>query len=610
MQEFPPISDYGFLSDCRSAALVASDGSVDWLCWPRFDSPSLFARLLDRERGGCFQIAPTERYRVERSYIERTNVLRTSFITETGRAELEDWLHVGSRQALCRLVRCTEGEIELASFCDPRPEYGADPEPLVFQPAFGYLSAQIDAESSLILNGFNEAWGDQPVICPSETFTLKAGEQHGFSLGFNRPGPSDLASAQRRALAFWWDWSRELTIPETIAPEQVIRSALVLKGLQYAPSGAIIAAPTTSLPEQIGGERNFDYRYSWLRDASFTLYALRSVGQTGEAESYFDWLKAIVLRYPSAPLRIMYAVDGSTELSERELGHLEGYRGSRPVRVGNGAATQNQLDTLGELADAIALFHRRRSDSAPNPQRWLLVRDLAERAAVAWHEPDQGIWEIRGPSQHFVYSKVMCWVALDRAIRLSARAPAELVDAGQIESWRREQEKIRDEVLERGYDAELGSFVQAYDSKALDASNLLLARVGFVAPSDPRFVGTVRATQRLLAGRGGLVERYDPEQTDDGFSGREATFAVCSLWLVLALLEIGSPGEARILFERVLACASPLGLFAEELTAEGAQLGNFPQAFTHIALIVAAFALDRAEARQRRAGPSGERREG
>lgn len=599
----PPISDYGFLSDCRSAALVSSEGSVEWLCWPRFDSPAIFARLLDRKRGGHFTICPTATFTVRRHYLAETNVLRTIFTTASGTVTLDDWMHAGSRQALCRLLSCTAGTVELEAVCDARPDYARGR--CFWQPRFGFLAGELEPGVEVFLDGFSSAWSDMSVLDdrPIERFTLNSGESHGFSLGFERPAPSDLLSSQKRTLDFWHGFSSSLELPDGPWAEAVVRSALTLKGLQYAPTGAIVAAATTSLPEQIGGERNFDYRYSWLRDAVFTLHALEQVGRRDEAESYFDWLRLIAVRSGSEQLQILYGVGGESELPETTLDHLAGYRDSAPVRIGNAAANQRQLDTLGELADAIWLHHRR--DERPlNPHRWMLVRALADRAATEWHEPDEGIWEVRGSKRHFTYSKVMCWVALDRALRLHPRAPKQLGSEDLCDRWRSQRQAIYEDVIANGYDAELGAFTQSYGSGTLDASNLLLARVGFIAADDPRFRSTVRQTeQRLL--RDGLLLRYEADLTDDGFAGDEGSFTLCTLWLVLALLEIGSIERARELFEHVVSHSSDLGLFSEELGADGTQLGNFPQGFTHIALIVCAFALERAGAYQRPLGPPG-----
>jgi GH15 family glucan-1,4-alpha-glucosidase len=579
---YVPISDYGFLSDCRSAALVATDGSVDWLCWPRFDSPSIFARVLDSDKGGSFRLAPVGPFTVERRYVERTNVLQTLYRTETGTVRVNDWLHTGARQSLCRLAKCIEGEVELEVDCDPRPEYGAAGE-VEWEPRLCWLICNLPDGSRLILDGLD---------APRERFTLRAGERRCISLGWNRPGPSDPFDSRKRAIAFWQDWAEDLILP-TVAPEAVERSSLTLKGLQYAPTGAFVAAPTTSLPEEIGGVRNWDYRYSWLRDSTFTLYALRAVGKLGEAQSWLDWLAMISVTSGAPDLQIMYGLGGEAELPEAELGHLSGYRGSQPVRIGNGAATQRQLDTYGELCDSIWL-HRTRTKTPISRHRWEIVKSLAAHAAAEWREPDMGIWEVRGEPRHFVHSKVWCWVALDRALKIARKDG--LTDAPLAE-WRRERDEIRADVLAHGWDEELQAFTQSYGSASFDASNLLLAQVGFIHARDPRFVSTVRGIQRDLR-RGSFVDRYRVTQTDDGLAGGEGTFTICTLWLVLALTQIGAIGEAEELFEKVLACANDLGLFAEELSPEGEQLGNFPQGFTHIAIIACAFALERAQSRE------------
>jgi GH15 family glucan-1,4-alpha-glucosidase len=583
---YAPIGDYGFLSDCRSAALVASDGSVDWLCWPRFDSPSVFGRILDADEGGAFAITPTSPYTVERSYVPRTNVLQTTFYTATGVVCVSDWLHAGARQALCRLVECLEGEVELALVCDPRPSYGLADE-AVWTERLGYLVCETGGGNQLILDGMQ---------APRETVTLAAGARKTVSLGWNRPGPSDLFAARGRATRFWQGWAADLAVPDGVSAEiaaHVTRSALTLKGLQYEPSGALVAAATTSLPEEIGGTRNWDYRYSWLRDSTFTLYALRAVGKVDEADSWLDWVNTIAFAEDSLDLQIVYGIDGSPDLPEAELSHLAGHRGSRPVRVGNGAADQRQLDVYGELADSIWLA-RCKSGTPLHRTRWELVKRLAERTIAEWRLPDEGIWEVRGGARHFVYSKVMCWVALDRALRLARKDG--YTDA-PLEDWRAERDAIKADVLANGYDEQLGAFTQAYGSGTLDAANLLLAQVGFVSRRDRRFVSTVRAVQRDLT-RNGLVDRYRREATSDGCPNGEGTFTICTFWLCLALQQIGAREEALALFEQTIAHANDLGLLSEELTPDGEQLGNFPQAFTHIALIVCAFALSSSAAAQ------------
>jgi GH15 family glucan-1,4-alpha-glucosidase len=580
------IAEYGFLSDCRSAALVARDGSVDWLCWPRFDSPSVFAKILDADKGGAFAITPTGRYSVERSYAPRTNVLQTTFRTTSGVVRLNDWLHTGARQALCRLVECLEGEVELTIDCDPRPQYGLGEA--VWEERLGYLVCPAGGANQLILDGVHAA---------RETVTLAAGECKPISLGWNQPGPADLGTALKRATRFWHEWAADLVLPSDASAEitaHVERSALTLKGLQYQPSGAFVAAATTSLPEKIGGTRNWDYRYSWLRDSTFIMYALRAVGKSDEAESWLNWVHGIAFAQGSRELQIMYRVDGSPDIPEAELSHLTGHRHSAPVRVGNGAATQRQLDVHGALADAIWLA-RLTSRTRLSRHRWELIKFLAEKTIAEWRQPDDGIWEVRGGGQHFVYSKVMCWVALDRALRL---ARADRRTDAPVDRWRASRDAIKADVLAHGYDEELGAFTQSYGSGTLDAANLLLAQVGFIHPHDRRFVSTVRAIQRDLT-RNGLVDRYRPDATHDGFQEDEGTFTICTLWLSLALGQIGAREEALALFERTLEHANDLDLLSEELTPDGEQLGNFPQAFTHIAVIACAFALHGSRRSQR-----------
>jgi GH15 family glucan-1,4-alpha-glucosidase len=592
---YAPISEYGFLSDCRSSALVCSDGSIDWLCWPRFDSPSIFARLLDAERGGAFIVEPTQPYQSKRRYLDNSNVLETTFTTETGVVVLQDWLHMGARQSLCRLLIAKEGQVELNIDCDARLEYGLH-GPLPWKTQVGFLTAEVSDEMRLVLDGFQSGWSDEDLAEAKETITLKAGQKRAYTLSINRPGPSNISSSRDRALLFWRDWTDDMRLPRYLGREQVVRSALVLKGLQYAPSGAIIAAATTSLPERLGGDRNYDYRFSWLRDAVFALFALRSVDRHHEAESYFDWLRSIALRTGDSALKLMYGVMGESELPEETLDHLEGYKGSRPVRVGNAAADQSQLDTLGELTDAIWIHHRRQDDHDLSPHRWLLVRGLANRAAEEWQDRDHGIWEIRGATQHYVHSKVMCWVALDRAIRLSRKAPEGMITDDELSGWKENRDALKEEILDKGYSEKLQAFTLYYGSESLDAANLLLARLGFVKAKDPRFISTVKKIQEEL-GENDFVYRYDSELVDDEFrsGGDEGAFVICTLWMVLALIEIGELEEAERLFNKILSHSNDLGLYAEQLSPEGEQLGNFPQAFTHIAIIVTAFALDHAK---------------
>jgi GH15 family glucan-1,4-alpha-glucosidase len=578
---YAPISDYGFLSDCRSAALVACDGAVDWLCWPRFDSPAIFARILDERCGGTFRLAPVADATVSRRYVERTHVLETTFHTPHGAVRVEDWLHTGPQQALCRVATCLSGAVELEALCDPRPDFGREAA-VHWERRLSWLSATLASGDRLVLDG---------LAAPRERFTLRAGERRAITLGWNRPGPGDAVAARDEAIAHWRGWAEDLVVP-TVGGEAVLRSALVLKGLQYEPTGAIVAAATTSLPEELGGARNWDYRFSWLRDSAFTLHALRAVGKAAEAASWFDYLAAIAFDADTLDLQVLYGVGGERTADEVELETLNGYRGSAPVRVGNGAATQRQLDVYGEVCDAL-LLHRLATRTPLPDGQWALVRSLADRAAAEWRSPDRGIWEVRGAERHFVHSKVWCWVALDRALKLAridGRADA------PVAHWHAERAAVRADVFAHGWDARLGAFTQSYGSQSLDASNLLLAQVGFIGMRDPRFVSTVLAIAREL-GHGPFVDRYRVDETDDGVAGGEGTFTICSLWLVLALTQIGALTEAYERFEQVLACANDVGLLSEQLTPAGEQLGNFPQAFTHLAIVVCAFALERAQQR-------------
>jgi GH15 family glucan-1,4-alpha-glucosidase len=573
---------------------------VDWLCWPRFDSPSLFARILDPD-AGHWSITPVEPYTTSREYIPGTLVLRTVFHTDSGAVMLEDWMHGGSRQALCRMITGLTGQVRLQVSCDLRGDYGRAPAD--WRSELAYWTTEMHGVS-VFLDGFPETADRQG---PRLSFEMcsEMGEQAGLSLGWRRPGPSELPYSLRRTRTKWADWSSDLILPAGYQ-EAVVTSAVVLKGLQYEPSGAIIAAATTSLPEAIGGERNWDYRFSWLRDASFTLFALRAVGRLDEGQSWVDWLNAVAQRGGGHQLAIMYGVEGESgeELTEQTLEHLAGYEGSRPVRIGNGAASQRQLDTYGELLDCLYL-QRISSEHPMNLHRALLVRALAQRACEEWELPDEGIWEVRGKPQHFVYSKVMCWVALDRAVRLARRDPEVFADA-PLTFWETERDRIRAQIMERGYDEQLGYFTQAYDSEGLDAANLLLAQVGFVSRKDPRFVRTVEAINEQLT-RDGMVLRYLLPHVDDALTGEEAPFVICTFWLVLALAQIGERDQARALFERLLAARNDLGLLAEMVEPDGTHLGNTPQAFSHIALIACAFALSdpMQHGRPRLVGPAG-----
>ena len=579
----PLISDYAFLSDCRSAALVSLEGSVDWLCWPRFDSGSWLGRILDR-KAGHFSIRPKGPYRTSRRYLPGTLILVTRFETASGVVELQDWMHSGGRQALCRLATCLEGSVEVEVELRLRPDYSRKDPNLKWLSGY-WMSGK---KKPVFADGLSDHIQPQQGTL-RDSLTLEAGQQHGWSLGFRRPGPSEVQASLKSTAEQWLDWSEDLQLPEQYQKHTLI-SALVLKGLQYKPSGAIVAAATTSLPESIGGQRNWDYRFSWLRDASFAVYALRAVGKLDEGQEFTDWIRNLALA-SEGKLQIMYGPDGEAELPEHELDHLEGYMQSSPVRIGNGAAGQRQLDVYGELLDCLWM-QRNSSGVAMNRHRAMLVSSIADRVRVESRLTDEGIWEVRSGQRHFTYSKVMCWVALDRAVRLSQLDPHNFSQQ-KVAVWAEARSALKREILRRGYNSQMQCFTQSYGSKDLDAANLLLAQLGFVSRQDPRFVGTVEATLAHLT-EDGLVRRYKLDSVPDGLQGEEAPFVICSFWLVSALHQIGKTEQAKQMFEKLLSLTNDLGLMSECVTAQGLQLGNTPQAFSHMALISCAHQLSQA----------------
>ncbi|HEY3078603.1 MAG TPA: glycoside hydrolase family 15 protein [Chloroflexota bacterium] len=601
-QTYPPIADYALISDCHSAALISRDGSIDWCCFDRFDARPVFARLLDWGRGGHFRLAPRAPYRVTRRYRAGTNVLETRFEAEGGCLVLTDCLAVRETSAaedaeavepyrqLIRVVRCEGGEVPVACEFDPCFDYGlTTPELKRIGPDLATVYGGADAlviqiPSDLLVErtGLSSTAGVR---------VLRAGEQIAAVLTYSRPHELrprrlDARAIEARVAAtdrFWTEWSRRCTYQGPYR-EQVLRSALLLKGLTNAPTGALVAAPTTSLPEKIGGVRNWDYRYTWLRDASFTLYALYTLGYTDEARAFMGWLERTTAGRADQ-LQVVYGVGGERLLPEVELPGLEGYRGSRPVRIGNGSAMQFQLDIYGEVLDTAWLYHRHGGQIEPS--LWRFLARLADFVGEVWTRPDDGIWEVRGPRQHFVYSKVMAWVALDRAIRLARR----LALPGRAEHWTSVRDEIRRRVEAEGVDPATGAFVQAFGSSALDAATLLIPLRRFLPPDDPRVRATLERVARELS-IDGLVYRY--RATDDGLPAGEATFVTCSFWLVDNLVVTGQVEAARSLFERLLGYANDVGLLAEELDPRsGEQLGNFPQAFSHVGLINSAIQLQR-----------------
>jgi GH15 family glucan-1,4-alpha-glucosidase len=599
---FPPIADYAFLSNCHTGALVAPDGSIDWLCVPRFDSPSVFGGLLDRQ-AGSFRLSPFGiSFPSARHYEPGTNVLATTWKTPTGWILVRDALTLGPREGedtitphtrppadedadhmLVRIVLCLDGSVELELVCEPRFDYGRS-----------------DAEWNLVDEGRSAAVASsaaQQVRLQSDLalgiegprvrarHVLRRGDQAYCALSWAQelraPQTIDEANARMSATtAFWRDWLGRARIPDHRWGEDLQRSALAIKGLTYMPTGATVAALTTSLPETPGGERNWDYRFTWMRDTTFTLRALHLLNLDWEAEEFMQFI-ADIEPNEDGSLQIMYGIDGRRELVESIRDDLSGYGGARPVRIGNGAFDQRQNDVYGAVLDAI-LRHTRRGQRLPQ-RLWPIVCSQARAATQIWREPDQGIWEARGEPRHYVSSKLMCWVAMDRAADLAQiRGDSELAS-----SWRATAEEIHADILAHGVDRR-GVLRQHYESDALDASSLLAALFGFLPGNDERLHGTVLAIADELT-QDGFVLRYRTDETDDGLAGEEGTFLICSFWLVSALMIVGEQQRARDLMERLMREASPLGLYAEEFdTATGRHLGNFPQAFSHLALLDAA----------------------
>jgi GH15 family glucan-1,4-alpha-glucosidase len=597
-----PIADYALLSDCHSAALVDRAGSVDWLCWPRFDGPAVHARLLD-ERAGHWSLALDQVEETTRRYLHETMVLESTAVTATGTARLIEAMIVGrnerghelgrgSPHALARTVECLEGTVTLSCHFSPRPEYG------LIYPIFNRVEGGVSARGGadvMSLSSPVELELDDSIA--AARLTLRRGEKRSFVLQHRpswEPPPGiwsqdEIEGRLRDTVTAWRTWSALHQGYEGPWRQLVRDSGRVLQALTFAPTGAIIAGATTSLPESVGGTRNWDYRYAWVRDASLTLEALWVAACPDEAHDFFAWMAGAAAASVGrgSDLQIMFGVGGEHDLSERELPHLAGWRHSRPVRVGNGAWDQRQLDVYGELLNAA----HRLADQLDGMEEGtrLFLRDAADAAADRWREPDQGIWEIRGDPQHFLYSKLMCWVALDRALGL-----ADLLGArDRVDRWRREREEIAAAIGSEGWSDRAGAFSQALGSDELDASALMLPIVGFLPGSDPRMIATIAAIEERLTDDHGLVYRY---RAHDGLEGEEGTFLLCTFWLAQAQALAGQSQKARATFERASSFANDLGLLAEEVDpATRELLGNFPQAFSHIGLINAAWAISETE---------------
>ena len=600
------IEEHGIIGDLYTAALVGIDGTIDWFCAPHFDSPSIFGSILDEENGGHFSLRPTfDDVRSTQYYLPETNVLVTHFTSDEGVAQIVDFMPVRTRFAgdadhvLIRRITGIRGNLHMSIDCSPSFNYGRD----------GHFAVYVGDNVRFISPDIAlEYWSTiQPEIVDNAVkvdFEIREGHTEYVVIdAVEHVEEADKFDAERIELLFdetvsyWRSWINKCTYTGRWR-EMVHRSALVLKLLTYEPTGAFVAAPTTSLPEHLGGVRNWDYRYTWIRDAAFSVYGLLRIGLTEEAGRFMDWLQdRCAESEDDGTLKIMYGIDGSHDLEEHTLDHLSGYMNSQPVRVGNGAADQLQLDIYGELMDAVYLSNKYQTPISYD--FWSHLRKMINWVCDNWHRADEGIWEVRGGRAHFVYSKLMCWVAIDRAIRLAAKRSF----PSDTDRWVKERDAIYEQIIENGWSENAQAFTQAYGRDALDASNLIMPMVFFMSPSDPRMLKTLDAIQRSPANGGlvysNLVYRYNLNETADGLEGEEGTFNMCTFWLVEALTRAGrsEPArleEARMMFEHMLGYANHLGLYSEEIGPKGEHLGNFPQAFTHLALISAAFNLDRA----------------
>ena len=605
MARYPNISDHGLIGDLQTAALVSTDGVLDWFCCPRFDSPSVFASLLDADRGGFYRIAPDrDDYVARQMYLPDTAVLVTRFMTPDGVGEVHDFMPVlegaaTDRHRLVRNIRVVRGVMRFAIEVQPRFDYGrAKHEVEVSEHGAIFRSGGME----LTIHGIAPAGatvqslGLTPLAGGDGlrwTHTLREGESSGVvleSMG-GKPrlvSPEDVQRLHEETEQFWRNWLRRSSYHGRWR-EMVARSAITLKLMTYAPTGALVAAPTAGLPEQEGGERNWDYRYTWVRDGSFSIYALLGLGYVEEAAAFGTWLKDRALEQAGngpTPLKIMYRVDGTSDLVEESLEHFEGWRGSRPVRIGNGAADQLQLDIYGEAADAFYLADT--NDLEIAYEGWTAVSDMTDWLCEHWDQPDEGIWETRGGRKNFTYARVQTWVALDRAIRLAQHRGR----PGDIARWMTERDAVYRQIMERGWNPKVGAFTQHYDTEVLDSALLTMPLQGFIAPRDPRWLSTLAAMDRELVSDS-LVYRYNPGASPDGLKGDEGTFTLCTFWYVDALARSGRLADARLTFEKMHTYANHLGLFSEEIGSTGEQLGNFPQAFSHLSLISAAVNLDR-----------------
>jgi GH15 family glucan-1,4-alpha-glucosidase len=615
---YRPIEEYGIIGDCHTAALVSRNGSIDWYCPGRFDAPAVFCRLLDQTKGGYFGLTPEGLFSAERRYVENTNILETIFVNDRSRVRITDFMPVHPRQVsprgydvgtsrrILRLIEGLSGEMKLEVLFRPTFDYARGETEIDIVPGIGSMAHRNGHYLSLASPGVDPKFRAEDRGTVRGSLTVGAGDRRCLVLTeaddpdrvLELPHPDSYRRQLERTRLYWEQWADRCTYRGSYR-SQILRSALTLKLLVYEPTGAIVAAPTTSLPEEIGGVRNWDYRFAWVRDSAMILFALMNIGYEKEAADFFEWLQKTHQKDPSPDLQVLYRIDGAWDVKETNLDHLEGYRGSRPVRIGNAATKQLQIDVYGEVLAAAYLYFtsgigRRENDPDSNQagervlkKDWPLLRELVNQAAKRWQDPDHSIWEIRGGAQRFLYSRLMCWAALDRGIRLateySLKAP--------LERWKSVRKATRQAILAAGFNKDIGVFTQAFGDTELDSSALLIPKVGFLPATDARVQSTIESIRSNLS-VDGLIYRY---RTADGLPGREGMFLPCTFWLVDALALGGRFDEAHDLFERVSGYTNDLGLLSEEIDPAGRSfLGNFPQGFTHMALINAAVNLAKA----------------
>ena len=601
VERYPNISDHGIIGDLQTAALVSTDGTVDFFCCPRFDSPSIFASLLDADKGGYFSIRPAaEGYITKQLYLPYTAMLITRFMTPEGVGEVLDFMPViegepTDRHRLVRFLRVARGTMRFEMEVQPRFDYGRAGHTVELHDGGAVFRADNGTHLTAYLAGRDHLTSDQGSTTERAgdglraSVTMREGDSgHGVVLESMGGQPRPLPAEELRRLAedtsaYWKRWLNRSTYTGRWR-EAVTRSAMTLKLLTYQPTGAPVAAATFGLPEQVGGERNWDYRFTWIRDASLTMHALASLGYVDEVGRFGSWLRDRVTEHvggASGPLKIMYRVDGSSDLSEETLGHFEGWRGSRPVRIGNGAADQLQLDIYGEAMDA--LYQGTRMGLLMAYRGWQELTKIIDWLCQNWDQPDEGIWETRGGRKSFTYGRLQTWVALDRAIKMATNHGR----PGNVSTWTFERDRVYNQIMERGWNPKIGAFTQHYETEVLDSSLLMMPLMGFIAPRDPMWISTLNAMDRELVSDS-LVYRYNPRASPDGLAGDEGTFSLCTFWYVQALARAGRLDDARLTFEKMHTYANHLGLYSEEISSTGEQLGNFPQAFSHLSLIAAA----------------------